>query len=160
MSSIIESHCRRMKPERLEAYAPQPAPTTEMLFSSSRLTLTVGMSPAVKPTTARRPSSPRERSESVNRSPPTGSTTTSTPAPPVISFAASLNPSTSTAWSAPADRATSPLPSEDTTAITVAPRALANWMQATPTPPAAPCTSTVSPSARRQRVSSTKCAVR
>src|SRR4029078_4150365 len=52
----------------------------------------VGISPPVKPMTSSRPPWARERSESVNRSPPTGSTTMSTPRPPVSSFTAVLAP--------------------------------------------------------------------
>ena len=40
---------------RLPMYAPQPAPTTSMLFSSRRLTRTSGIEPPVKPTTIARP---------------------------------------------------------------------------------------------------------
>ena len=60
----------------------------------------------MKPTTTTRPPSASERSESVKRSPPTGSMTRSTP-PPESSFASSLHsPSERTTSSAPASRAT------------------------------------------------------
>ena len=47
-----------------------------------------------------------------------------------------------------------------TTAITRAPYPLATWMLAVPTPPAAPCTSTVSPDSSPPRSASANCAVR
>ncbi len=97
--------------------APQPTPTASTLLSSSRFTLTVGISPPVNPITSSRPPGASERSESVNRSPPTGSTTMSTPRPSVSSFTASLKPSASTTSVAPAAWATSALSSLLTTAI-------------------------------------------
>ena len=132
-----------------------------MLLSSKRFTLTVGISPPVKPTTSSRPAGASERSESVNRSPPTGSITMSTPLPPVSSATESLNPSASTTSVAPAARATSALSSELTTAITrEAPSAGAIRRVEVPIPPAAPCTSTVSPLASRPRTVSAKYTVR
>ena len=138
---------------------PQPAPITSVFASSSRLTLTSGIEPPVKPTTTTRPPSLSERRLSVNRSPPTGSSTRSTP-PPDSSLAWSFHgPSLRTTSSAPASRATRSFSSVDTTAIVRAPRPLAIWRVAVPTPPAAPWTSTVSPSSRRPRVTSEKYAV-
>ena len=132
-----------------------------MLFSSSRLTFTVGISPPVKPMTSRRPPGASERSESVNRSPPTGSTTMSTPRPFVNSFAASLNPSASTTSVAPAARAISALSSVLTTAMTRdAPNTDANRSVDVPIPPAAPCTNTVSPDCSRPRTVRAKYMVR
>lgn len=54
---------------------------TMVLVSRSRFTLTDGISRPVNPMTISRPSVARQRSESVKRSPPTGSMTTSTPTP-------------------------------------------------------------------------------
>ena len=68
-------------------------------------------------------------------------------------------PSERTTSSAPAARATRSFSSEDTTANVRAPRPLAICSTAVPTPPAAPCTSTLSPSARRPRNFSEKYAV-
>ena len=84
----------------------------------------------------------------------------STPSPSVSSITASLNPSSSTTSSAPALRASSPFSSVLTTAIARAPYPLATWIVAVPTPPAAPWTSTVSPSRSPPRSASAKCAVR
>ena len=67
-----------------------PAPITSVFLSSSRLTLTSGIEPPVKPTTTRRPPSRSERRLSVKRSPPTGSSTRSTP-PPESSLASSFH---------------------------------------------------------------------
>jgi hypothetical protein len=126
------------------------------LLSSKRFTRTSGIEPPVKPTTTTRPSSRNERRLSVKRSPPTGSITTSTP-PPLSSFAWSFQgPSERTTPSAPASRATRSLSSVETTAIARAPRPFATCSAAVPTPPAAPCTSTVSPSRRRPRIFSAK----
>ena len=86
--------------------------------------------------------------------------TMSTPTPPVSSLAASLNPSMSTASSAPASRATWHLASVEQTAMVRAPYPLATWMVAVPTPPAAPCTSTVSPFLSPPRSASANWAVR
>ncbi len=117
-----------------------------MLLSSKRFTFTVGISPPVKPITSSRPPGASERSESVNRSPPTGSTTMSTPRPSVSSFTASLNPSASTTSVAPAAVAIWPFSSVLTTAmVRDAPSAGASRRVEVPIPPAAPCTSTVSP---------------
>ena len=105
--------------------APQPAPTTSVLLSSSRLTLTSGIEPPVKPTTTTRPPSRSERRLSVKRSPPTGSITTSTP-PPESSLASSFHaPSERTTSSALASRATCSFSSLETTAIVRAPRPFA-----------------------------------
>ena len=137
------------------AHAPQPTPTASTLLSSSRFTFTVGISPPVNPMTSSRPPGASERSESVNRSPPTGSTTMSTPRPSVSSLTASLNPSASTTSVAPAALATATLSSVLTTAmVRDAPHAGASRNVDVPMPPAAPCTSTVSPSASRPRVRS------
>ncbi len=85
----------------------------------------------------------------------------STPLPPVSSATASLNPSASTTSVAPAARATSFFSSVLTTAITrLAPSAGAIRRVEVPMPPAAPCTSTVSPLARRARTVSAKNTVR
>ena len=46
--------------------------------------------------------------------------------------------------------------SDDTTPIVRAPRPFATWIEAVPTPPAAPCTSTVSPACSRPRSFSEK----
>ena len=128
-----------------------------MLLSNNRLTFTVGISPPVNPTTSSRPAGARLRNESVNRSPPTGSITMSTPLPPVSSDTAFLKPSASTTSVAPAARATSTLSSVLTTAITdEAPSAGARRSVEVPIPPAAPCTSTVSPAASRPRSVSAK----
>ncbi len=122
----------------LITYAPQPAPTTSVLLSSSRLTRTSGIEPPVNPTTTTRPPSLSERRLSVKRSPPTGSSTMSTP-PPEISLASSFQaPSERTTWSAPAFLATCSFSSVDTTAMVVAFSPLATWSAAVPTPPAAP----------------------
>ena len=121
--------------------------------------MTVGISPPVNPMTRIRPSCPRARIESVNLSPPTGSTTTSTPFPPVSSFTASLKPSGAMASDAPACSARSRFSSVEATAITRAPIAVANWVAAIPIPPPAPCTSTVSPACSRPRWASAKCTV-
>ena len=137
-------------------YAPQPAPITSVLFKSRRLTFTSGIAPPVKPTTTTLPSSFSERRLSVKRSPPTGSSTTS--APP-SSLTASLKASARTTSSAPASRATFSFSSEETTPITRAPSPFATWIDAVPTPPAAPWTSSVSPSLRRPRIFSAKYAV-
>ncbi len=95
----------------------------------------------------------------MNRSPPTGSSTMSTP-PPEISFTWSFQgPSERTTSSAPASRAIRSFSSLETTAIVRAPRPFATCSDAVPTPPAAPCTSTVSPSASRPRSFSAKYAV-
>src|SRR5579884_3940684 len=113
----------------------------------------------VKPTTTTRPPSRSERMLSVKRSPPTGSTTTSTP-PPETSFAWSFQgPSERTTSSAPASRATRSFSSPETTPIVRAPRPFATCRVAVPTPPAAPWTSTQSPSASRPRSFSAKYAV-
>ena len=118
-----------------------------MLFSSRRFTFTSGIEPPVNPTTTSRPPSRSERRLSVKRSPPTGSSTTSTP-PPEMSFTWSFHSASErTTSSAPARRATSSFSSLETTAIArEAPRAFATCNAAVPTPPAAPWTSTCSPS--------------
>ena len=109
----------------------------------------------MNPITSSRPPGARERSESVNRSPPTGSTTMSTPRPSVSSLTASLKPSASTTSEAPAALAIAILSFVPTTAmVRAAPHAGANRSVEVPMPPAAPCTSTVSPSASRPRVRS------
>lgn len=59
----------------------------------------------------------------------------------------------------PALRATAAFSGMDTTAMTRAPSAAASWQAAMPTPPAAPCTSTVSPERRRARRRRAKCIV-
>ena len=128
-----------------------------MLLSSRRLTFTSGIAPAVKPTTTARPPSRSERRLSVKRSPPTGSMTTS--APPSSLAWSFHGPSERSTSSAPASRATCSFSSLETTAMVRAPSPLATWSEAVPTPPAAPCTSTVSPSARRPRSFSAKYAV-
>src|SRR4051794_35285248 len=74
--------------------SPYPTPITLTLRSSSRLTLTVGMPPAANPMTSSRPSVASARIASSKASPPIGSTTRSTPRPPVCSFTASSQPST------------------------------------------------------------------
>ena len=77
--------------------------------------------------------------------------------PPESSFASSFQaPSLRTTSSAPASRATRSLSSFETTAITFAPDAFATWIVAVPTPPAAPCTSTHSPSFSWPRLCSPK----
>ena len=116
--------------------------------------------PAAKPTTSSRPWVESERSESVKRSPPTTSTITSTPWPPVSSFTASRKPSTRTVSSAPAAFATAAFSSVLTTAIVRAPYPFATWMLAVPTPPAAPWISTVSPAFSAPRSARANCAVR
>src|SRR6202035_4563721 len=132
------AHCSASASGCVAVQAPQPTPTTSTLLSSSRFTLTVGISPPVKPITSSRPPGASERSESVNRSPPTGSTTTSTPRPLVNSFAASLNPAASTTSVAPAAVAISILSSVLTTAmIRDAPSTDANRSVDVPIPPAA-----------------------
>ena len=123
-------------------------------MSSSRLTLTSGMLPAVKPTITSRPSSLRERSESVTRSPPTGSMTMS--APPAARTSSFHAPPERNTSSAPASRATASFASSETTANVRAPRPLATCSVAVPTPPAAPWTSTVSPGCSLPRVTSEK----
>ncbi len=65
-----------------------------------------------------------------------------------------------TTSSAPAPRAKAAFSSVLTTAIVRAPKPLATWMVAVPTPPAAPWTSTVSPAAMSPRSASAKWAVR
>ena len=73
----------------------------------------------------------------------------STPRPFVSSLTASLKPSASTTSDAPAALAISILSSVPTTAmVRAAPHAGANRSVDVPMPPAAPCTSTVSPSAQ------------
>ena len=62
--------------------------------------------------------------------------------------------------SAPASRAISAFSSVETTAMTRASMLLASWMLATPMPPAAPWTSTVSPARRPPRRTSAKSTVR
>ena len=120
------------------------------------MTRTSGIEPPVKPTTTARPPSPSERRLSVKRSPPTGSITTSTP-PPERSFASSFHgPSERSTSSAPASRATRSFSSEETTANVRAPSPFATCSAAVPMPPAAPWTSTVSPSASRPRSFSAK----
>jgi len=85
----------------------------------------------------------------------------STPRPPVSSLTASLNPSASTTSDAPAALAAAILSSVLTTAmVRAAPQAGANRSVDVPTPPAAPCTKTVSPLASRPRVRSAWCTVR
>src|SRR6202034_495465 len=59
--------------------------------------------------------------------------------------------SRSTTTSAPSARATSALRSPPTTPMTRAPAALPSWTAPLPTPPAAACTSSVSPAASRIR---------
>jgi hypothetical protein len=77
----------------------------------------------------------------------------STPRPSVNPNTASLKPSASTTSDAPAASATATLSSVLTTAIVRdAPHAGASRSVEVPMPPAAPCTSTVSPSASRPRV--------
>ena len=49
------------------------------------------------------------------------------------------------AWAAPCARASSAFSSVETTPITVAPRCFAHWHRISPTPPAAACTTMVSP---------------
>src|SRR3954465_9689868 len=80
------------------------------------------MLPAVKPTTTRRPPSLSERSESVMRSPPTGSMTTS--ARPAARTSSFHGPSERKTSSAPARRATSSFSSPATTAHAPAPTPL------------------------------------
>ncbi|CKS59533.1 Uncharacterised protein [Mycobacterium tuberculosis] len=132
-----------------------------MLLSRRRFTFTVGISPPVKPMTNSRPPAASERSESVNRSPPTGSTTMSTPRPFVSSCTASLNPSANTTSVAPATVASSAFSCVLTTAtVRDAPSAGASRNVDVPIPPAAPCTSTVSPACSRPRTASAKYTVR
>src|SRR6478672_6768717 len=95
----------------------EAAPNTPMLPSSSRLTLTVEISPAVKPTTSNLPSGASRRKPSTNRSPPTGSRARSTPAAPTISRTASRQLAPHTAWSAPQPAAKARLCSSEVTAM-------------------------------------------
>ena len=94
---------------------------------------------------------------SVKRSPPTGSSTTS--APPSALASSFHAPSERSTSSAPASRATRSFSSEETTPIVRAPSALATCSAAVPMPPAAPWTSTDSPSCSRPRVCSANSAV-
>jgi len=139
---------------RSNAKCPHPAPTTLTLRNSSRLTDTLGIEPSVKPITTSRPSGASARTLSSKREPPTGSK---------ITFAgpASLrqSPSLRTTSSAPASRATRSFSSVETTATTRAPRPLPTWIAAVPVPPAAPCTSSVSPVRSAARRASAKWAV-
>ena len=89
ISRSIAAPTSRLKSGFGIAYAPQPAPITSVLLSSSRLTFTSGIEPPVKPTTTTRPPSRSERRLSVKRSPPTGSRTRSTPPP--SAFASSFH---------------------------------------------------------------------
>src|ERR1700758_4365568 len=70
-------------PRWVRKYSPHPTPSTPTLRSSSLFTLTAGIPPAAKPSTSNLPSGANARMASSNTSPPTGSTTMSTPAPPV-----------------------------------------------------------------------------
>ena len=82
---------------------------------------------------------------------PTPSKTTGTPSPPVIS-ATRFTKSSSLyriTWSHPCSRATSPFSALPTVPITVAPSTLHHWLRIVPMPPAAACTSTVSPALTR-----------
>lgn len=82
-SGISSLHCHRGISGSWFHSSLVAAPMTVVLVRSKRLVLTTGISPPAKPTTSNRPSRASERSESVNRSPPTGSTITSTPRPSV-----------------------------------------------------------------------------
>lgn len=79
---------------------------------------------------------------------PTPSYTAATPAPPVIRATSSAT----SAWSyritsdAPDSRASAAFSSVEVVAMTVAPRRAASCTISAPVPPAAACTSTVSPS--------------
>ena len=88
----------------------------------------------------------RQSRLAVKVSRPTLSYTTGTMAPPVMRFtsATTLSPPTM-ACAAPCARASAAFSSLDTTPITVTPRCFAHWHRISPTPPAAACTSTVSP---------------
>ena len=80
-------------------------------------------------------------------------------APPSALASSFHGPSERSTSSAPASRAIRSFSSVDTIAIVRAPSPLATCSEAVPTPPAAPCTSTVSPAARRPRLTSEKYAV-
>ncbi|SKU39480.1 Uncharacterised protein [Mycobacteroides abscessus subsp. abscessus] len=106
----------------------------------------VGIPPAANPTTSSRPSEASVRTASSKAGPPIGSTTMSTPAPPVASRTALAQPSSrGRTISAPTLFTNSVAAVLFTTAITLAPMPLAIWIAAVPMPPAAPSTSTVSP---------------
>lgn len=111
----------------------------------------VGISPAVKPRTRSLPSGASERRLSVIRSPPTGSTTMSTARSPTNPRTASSQPSLRIAWCAPQRSAKLRLWSSLVTATVCSPSARPSWMAATPTPPAPPCTKSVSPACARPR---------
>ncbi len=69
----------------------------------------------------------------------------STARSPIRSRTAASQPSLRTAWCAPHCKANSCFASSLTTATVRSPRARPSWIAAVPTPPAAPCTSSVSP---------------
>ena len=69
-------------------------------------------------------------------------------------------PLLSTAWSAPHRSANSRFASSPATAIVRSPSAFPSWTAAVPTPPAAPCTSSVSPACARARRTSANRPVR
>ena len=81
ISGMRSRHCWPTNPGLMCQNSFEAAPMTVVLVSSSRSALTVGISRPVKPMTMKRPSVASERSESVKRSPPTGSTTMSAPRP-------------------------------------------------------------------------------
>ena len=84
----------------------------------------------------------------------------STARSPVSSRTAVSQPSLRTAWCAPHRKANSRFCSSLTTAIVRSPMARPSWIAAVPTPPAAPCTSRVSPARAWARLTSAKSAVR
>lgn len=140
------ARCSRWRSGQWRPYSPARTPSTLKPLISARLTSSVGMRPLAKPITSSRPLKAMQRVDSSNTLPPTGSATTSAPRPPVASSTLSRKPADGSTTTPSAASAASRAGSV-AVAMTRAPRCRPTCTQAWPTPPRAPCTSSVSPRA-------------
>ena len=132
----------------MRAYSPQATPTAEAFLSRSRFTLSSGIAPPAKPTMSSRPSTASD-AHTVEEAVAADGIEDEINAP-VVGDAFDLGQPIAVGIdqsdSAPRPRATASLSSPRAMAIDVSPSAFARSTAALPTPPAAPCTRTVSPS--------------